>query len=80
MNPPRSNHDVVSEILKGMGLGTGPTFHTILLREQRFVGHKYYFDGGYAVWPAKKNAVDVFDADGKLLKTVEVAEEKKSVA
>lgn len=82
MSQPRSNHDVVSDTLKEMGLGTAPTFHTILLREQRFVGHKYHFDGGYAVWPGETNVIDVFYNDGRLLKTVsvEVPEEKTAVA
>ena len=82
MSQPRSNHEVVSDILREMGLGTAPTFHTILLREQRFVGHKYHFDSGYAVWLAESNVIDVFDNDGRLLKTVstEVAEAKTAVA
>ena len=34
------------------------------------MGHKYRFDGGYAVRPAGENAIEIYDHGGKLLKTV----------
>jgi hypothetical protein len=65
-----------------MGLCTAPTFRTILLRDRRFVGQKYHFDGGYAVWLVEENVIEVFDDKGRLLKmaSIEAAEEKKTVA
>jgi hypothetical protein len=54
------------------GLASGPAslMRTILLRDRYFVGHKYRFDGGYAVWLAETNMIEVYDDGGKLLKTV----------
>ena len=82
MDQPSLSHDVVATTLHEMGLGTAPAFRTLLLRDCRFVGHKYHFDGGYAVWLVEENVIEVFDDKGRLLKTAssEVAEEKKTVA
>jgi hypothetical protein len=70
MNPAKSIHDLVAALLQEMGLGDAPAFHTILLRDRYFVGHKYHFDGGYAVWLAEENRIEVFDDEGTLLRTV----------
>ena len=64
-----SGHDLVTVSLKEMGINVVP-MRTILIKNGYFVGHKYRFDGGYAVRLAGKNAVEVYDDDGKMLKTV----------
>ena len=51
----------VTAVLAGMGVPTTSLIHTILLQEKYFVGHKFRFDGGYAVWLAEKNAVEVYE-------------------
>jgi len=74
------SQDVVAATLKEMGLSAVPS-RTILIQKGYFIGHKYRFDGGYAVWLIEKNAIEVYDDEGKLLKTVSLEEtEKKSAA
>jgi hypothetical protein len=46
------------------------SMRTILVQKGYCVGHKYRFDGGYAVRPAGENAIEIYDHGGKLLKTV----------
>ncbi len=72
--------DPVTATLKEMGLCVAP-IRTFLIQNRYFVGHKYRFDGGYAVWPIEKNAIEVSDDAGKLLKTVSLEKtDKKSAA
>jgi hypothetical protein len=66
----RSIQDAVATALAEMGFATASLVHTVLLRNCCFVGHKYRFDGGSATWLAEKNAIDIYDGEGKLLKTV----------
>ena len=61
--------DLVAATLAEMGVRVAP-MRTILIQKGYFVGHKYHFDGGYAVWLIEKNVIEVYDDDGKLLKTV----------
>ena len=61
--------DSVAATLREMGLDAAPT-RTILIQKGYFVGHKYRFDGGHAIRLAGKKVIDVYDDDGKLLKTV----------
>ncbi len=73
-------HDVVVATLREMGLCAAPS-RTILIQKGHFIGHKYRFDGGYAIRMAGKNVVEVFDDDGKVFKTVRLEEsDKKSAA
>jgi hypothetical protein len=62
--------DFVTATLEKMGLGAAPMTRTILIQKGYFVGHKYHYDGGYAIRPAGKNAIEIYDDDGKLLNTV----------
>ena len=62
-------HDIVTATLAEMGICAAP-MRTILIQQKYFVGHKYHFDGGYAVRPAGENAIEIYDHGGKLLKTV----------
>ena len=72
--------DFVTATLREMGIGT-PPMRTILIQKGYFVGHKYRFDGGYAIRLAGKNEIEIYDDAGKLLKTVSSEEtEKKSAA
>jgi hypothetical protein len=41
---------------------------TILLRDRRFIGEKYRFESGYAIWHAEGSTVEVYNDDGSLLK------------
>jgi len=72
--------DVVTATLQEMGLCVAP-IRTFLIQKGYFVGHKYRFDGGYAVRLIEKNAIAVYDDEGQLLKTVNMEEtDKKSAA
>jgi hypothetical protein len=44
------------------------------------VGHKYRFDDGCAIWLIEKNVIEVYDDDGKLLKTATSGTTKKGMA
>ena len=74
-----SIHDAVAATLKGMGVRLAPMW-TTLIQKGYFVGHKYRFDGGYAVWLIEKNAIEIYDDEGKLLKTVSSEETEKKIA
>ena len=80
MSQRRSIEDLVSQTLADMGIPTEPLLHTVLLRDRHFVGHKYRFDGGWAIWLAEKGAVEVYDKEGKLLRSVVVEGEKEQAA
>jgi hypothetical protein len=45
---------------------------TLLIQKGHFVGHKYRFNdgGGYAILLAGENVIEIYDDEGKLLKTV----------
>jgi hypothetical protein len=80
MGRAHSIQDNVAAVLTEMGIPTASLIHTILLREKFFVGHKFRFDGGYAIWWAEKNVIDVHDDSGKLLKTVTIVVDEKEAA
>ena len=61
--------EVVAATLKEMGVSAVP-MRTVLIQKGCFIGQKYRFDSGYAVWLAGKNVIEVYDDAGKLLKTV----------
>jgi hypothetical protein len=73
-------HDSVTATLREMGICAAPR-RTILIQKGYFVGHKYHYDGGYAIRPTGKNAIEIYDDGGKLLKTASVEEtDRKSAA
>lgn len=72
-------HDLVTASLKEMGINV-VSMRTILIKNGYFVGHKYRFDGGYAIRLAGKNAIEVYGDDGQLLKTVGLEETDKKEA
>jgi hypothetical protein len=75
-------HEAVAATLAEMGLCKVPPafIRTVLIRDGYFVGEKYRFDGGCAIWLAKTSAIEVYDDDQNLLKTVnvETSDEKRS--
>jgi hypothetical protein len=75
-----SIHDSVAATLREMGVRLAPMW-TALIQKGYFVGHKYRFDGGYAIWLSERNAIEIYDDDGKILKTVSLEEiDKKDAA
>jgi hypothetical protein len=80
MGRAHSIQDDVTAVLTEMGILTASLVHTILLREKYFVGHKFRFDGGYAIWLAETNSVEVYDDGKKSLKTVAFPSDGKEAA
>lgn len=76
-----SVHDLVAATLTELGLSV-PTnvIQTMLMKDGYFVGHKFRYDGGYAVMRTGGSTIDFYDDDGKLLKTVAVEAEKGAAA
>ena len=73
-------HDLITATLKEMGVNVAPTY-SLLMQKGYFVGFKYHFDGGCAVWLIEKKVIEVYDGDGKLLKTANLEEtDKKNAA
>jgi hypothetical protein len=70
----------VTAVLTEMSIPTTSLVHTILLRDLYFIGHKFRFDGGYAIWLAETNTVEVYDDGKKLLKTVTFPSDEKEAA
>ena len=75
-----SIQEAVTTALTELGISTASLVHTILLRDGYFVGHKFRFDGGHAIWWAGKNSVEVYAEGGNLLKTVAIAADEKEAA
>jgi hypothetical protein len=65
-----SIYDAVWATIVGAGVSE-PSFmiRTILLEDGRFLGEKYRFDQGYAVWLAGPRVIEVYDDSGKLLRS-----------
>jgi hypothetical protein len=61
--------DVLAE--RGEGDPTG-VMHTFLIRCGYFVGHKFRFEGGWAIWLTDSDSVQIYGEDGSLTKTVEL--------
>ncbi len=71
--------DSVAASLKEMGICVAP-MRTLLIQTGYFVGHKYRFDGGYAIRFVGKSEVEIYDDDGKMPKTVSLVETDKKDA
>jgi hypothetical protein len=69
---------VVTEVLQESD-GGDPTsvVHTFLIRGGFFAGHKFRFDGGWAVWLTGSQTVEVYAEDGTLRKTVNLGTSDK---
>ena len=78
--PPKSLPEVVAATLREMGLGADEAAlnRTILIRDGNFVGHKFRFDGGYALWLVEKGVVEVYDDDGNMKTANGQTDEKRA--
>ena len=45
---------------------------SLVVKDGCFIGHKFRFDGGYAIWGEGWNSVEFYDDAGKLLKMAAV--------
>ncbi len=77
---PQSLPEVVAAALREMGLGAAEATlnRTILIREGNFVGHKFRFDGGYALWPVEKGVVEAYDDNGNMKTASSETDEKRA--
>jgi hypothetical protein len=57
-----------------------PFIRTLLLKDRFFVGHCFRCGGFRAIWKPNSDAVEFFDADGQLLRTVSLPKEEKRAA
>ena len=73
--------EILATTLNALGRSTpNDIIQTVLLRNGRFIGHKYRYDGGYAVLQAGGNTVQFFDDDGKPLTTATIEVDKEVAA
>ncbi len=75
-------HDAVAATLVEMGLCQAPValLRTVLIGDGYFLGEKYRFDGGCALWLAQTNTIEVFDDEGQPLGTVSLAAKEEGTA
>ena len=75
MDEPTSVYDTVIAVIREMGIADASLVRTVLMRDNRFVGRKYYYTGGYAICMAGSDVVEFYDDDGEWLQTVQASEE-----
>ena len=74
-----SIQDLVAPILAELGLPVPTNFiQTMLMKDGYFVGWKFRYDGGYAVLHTGGTTVELFDEQGKVLKTVALGTEREA--
>ena len=54
------------------------SIQTMLLRNGYFVGHKFSYDGGYAIWLASDDTIGFYDEQGTLLKAIALGTGQKA--
>jgi hypothetical protein len=68
MEQTQSIPEVVAHALHGLGIDNpAVAVSSILVRNGQFVGHRYGFDGGDALWLADTNTVRIYDKLGNPL-------------
>jgi hypothetical protein len=74
-----SIHELVAATLSKLGLPAPTTvIQTILLRDRYFVGHKFSYDGGHAIWLAGDDTIGFYDEQGTLLKVAALGTGQKA--
>ena len=74
-------HDLMAATLSELGLPAPTNFiQTMLMKDRYFVGWKFHYDGGYAIWLADGSTIEFYDERGKLLKTVALEDERGAAA
>ncbi len=72
---------VVTAALSDVGLpAPADIIQTVLLKDHRFVGYRYRYDGGYAIVQAGGNVIEFFSEDGKSLTSTAIETEKEAAA
>ena len=71
MNDPNSIPDLVAAALAERGMPADLLFRTLLIQDGYFVGEKFQFEGGCAIWIASSNEVEIYVDDGSSVKRVD---------
>jgi hypothetical protein len=73
--------DLVAATLTQLGLPIQTcTMLTMLVRDRRFAGYRFTYDGGYAILHAGGNTHAFYDDEGTMLKTLSVESENGAAA
>ena len=76
-----SIYDLVAATLAELGIPAPSTIiQTMLMHDGYFVGHKFRYDGGYAILWAASDAIEFYDENGNLLKAVGIETPEKGAA
>ena len=76
-----SIYDLVAATLAELGIPAPSTIiQTMLMHDGYFVGHKFRYDGGHAVWRAGGDTLELYDQRGNLLKTIALGAGKGAAA
>ncbi len=75
MEEPASVYDAMIAVIQELGIEDTSLVRTVLVRDNRFVGWKYYYTGGYAICMAGSDELEFYDDEGNLLRTVQAQEE-----
>ena len=75
--PGGSVEQIVLQALAELGFAN-PAFRgqTFLMRSRELVGRRFYFDGLSAVWLSDVRQIKLYDANGELLRVVDVGDEE----
>jgi hypothetical protein len=75
----KSIHELLTATLAELGLpAPAEIIQTMLLKDGYFVGWKLRYDGGCAVLHANGGTIELYDDQGRLLKTVAVGTEQEA--
>ena len=73
--------DLVAATLTELGLPTPANIiQTMLMKDRFFIGWKFRYDGGYAIWVPGGSTVEFYDEDGTLMKTAAARAETGAAA
>ncbi len=75
MDEPASVYDAVMSVIRETGIDDTALVRTLLMRDNDFAGRKYCYTGGFALCMAGNHAIEFYDDDGELLKTVPAPKE-----
>jgi hypothetical protein len=74
----KSISDFVAATLTKLGLPVQTCIMlTMLVRDRRFAGYRFSYDGGCAILRAGDNTLDLYDNWGRLFRTVSVGAENE---
>jgi len=75
----KSIQEIVAAALSELGLPLpAAIIQVVLMKDRYFVGWKFRYDGGYAVWRAGTDTIELYDHQHNLLKPIAVAMERKA--